>query len=385
MESPLQFEQLPTEVLVDILASICDIHCLWSLLLASPASHRVFNRYSEEIFWPAISDSIVPSQTQEVVSFILLLRAGAFRTTKLDDIIRKIKDREAGIVLGKSEELGYDFPTADTSKRPSLGDKRRILSLAAQVHCLSRSCIDHCLNQLAVARAEKRADWTGADDQIRRPSWVEEQRVVRAVWRIQLVFELKRAARSGLVLCARDDAADELNIQDFYDSSTSNLKAAHHEVMTAAEYLDHVHGTARPAASREGLPAPTWPLYNFSPSSLRMPTTGALRRSSMVLPTDGLWIVDSMSRGAHSPIKFAGFGPYRALGFAIWDRHRLADMGLASPPGQGRVTGLGSYFSYWLRLLSADDVVKAEEAMREVESQGGRLGPLQPMIQDNES
>ncbi|KAJ0275943.1 hypothetical protein COL940_008556 [Colletotrichum noveboracense] len=353
-ESTSQLENLPTEVLLQILAHIDDVHCLWNIITSSPASFRVFSQYSADIFWQSISESTITPQTQDIIRFVIQLRAGAHEETGLDEIFRKIKDREAGIVLGKSEEAGYDFESRDASKLPSLSVLRSVLSTAAQVHCLTRSCIDHNLQQLVDAKARGRLEWAPEDDRARRPSWVEEQRVLRAFWRLQLIYELKLAVNTSRVrdTPGTSDHANDFDIQSFYDSSNSNLKVAYHEVMTAIE---------------------------------RVPTTVAMRRSSLVLPADGLWIVDSMSRGAHSPIKYAGFEPYRFLGFAIWDRHRLAELGLASPPGHGRVTGLGSYFSYWLRLLDARDLARAEEVMREVENQGGRLGPLQPMIQDNAS
>ncbi|KAF5520196.1 hypothetical protein CGCA056_v008179 [Colletotrichum aenigma] len=388
-ESTSQLENLPTEVLLQILAHIDDVHCLWNVITSSPASYRVFNQYSTEIFWQSISESIITPQTQDIIRFVIQLRAGAHKETGLDEIMRKIKDREAGIVLGKSEETGYQFANRDASKAPSLSVLRTVLSTASQVHCLTRSCIDHHLQQLIDAKARGRLEWAPEDERARKPSWVEEQRVLRAFWRLQLIYELKLAVTTSRV---RDtpgvsDHVNDFDMQSFYDSSNSNLKVAYHEVMTAIEYVRHLKARRRNSSDSEThrLPQLTWPAKDIEPSARRVPTSSAMRRSSLVLPADGLWIVDSMSRGAHSPIKYAGFEPYRALGFAIWDRHRLAELGLASPPGHGRVTGLGSYFSYWLRLLNARDLAQAEEVMREVENQGGRLGPLQPMIQDNAS
>ncbi|KAF4830641.1 hypothetical protein CGCSCA4_v014222 [Colletotrichum siamense] len=388
-ESTSQLENLPTEVLLQILAHIDDVHCLWNVITSSPASFRVFSQYSADIFWQSVSESTITPQTQDIIRFVIQLRAGAHEETGLDEIFRKIKDREAGIVLGKSEEAGYDFESRDASKVPSLSVLRSVLSTAAQVHCLTRSCIDHNLQQLIDAKARGRLEWAPEDDRARRPSWVEEQRVLRAFWRLQLIYELKLAVTTSRVrdTLGTSHHANDFDIQSFYDSSNSNLKVAYHEVMTAIEYVRRLKTCRRNSSGSEThrLPRLTWPAKDIEPSSRRVPPSSAMRRSSLVLPADGLWIVDSMSRGAHSPIKYAGFEPYRALGFAIWDRHRLAELGLASPPGHGRVTGLGSYFSYWLRLLDSCDLARAEEVMREVENQGGRLGPLQPMIQDNAS
>ncbi|KAF9873158.1 hypothetical protein CkaCkLH20_09321 [Colletotrichum karsti] len=390
MDPTSRFENLPTEVLIHILTHIDDFHCVWNLLISSPASYRIFNHYSKEIFWPAISESTIPSQTQDIIRFIIQLRAGAFQKTNLNDIIRKIKDREGGIVLGKSEELGYDLPTRDSTKVPSLGVLRAVLRTAAQVHCLSRSCIEHYLRQLAAAKEMGRVEWLSREEPMENASWLEEQRVLRALWRVQLVLELRQAARTSDVLCPPEDpeCGASLDLESFYDSRTSNLKAAYHEVMTVLDYLQTLEDGKSGAglSRRDSLPLPpVSSLKDLRPATMRTPDTAMMRRSHLVMPTDSLWIVDSMGRGAHSPIKYAGFEPYRSLGFAVWDRHRLAHLGLASPPGHGRVTGLGSYFSCWLRLLSAEDLARAEERMREAESQGGRLEPLQPMIQDNAS
>ncbi|KAK2046390.1 hypothetical protein LZ31DRAFT_552294 [Colletotrichum somersetense] len=387
--SEAHFENLPTEVLLQILTHITDIHCLWNLLVSSPAAGRVFNQYCDDIFWPSVLDGIIPPQTQDVIRCIVSLRSGAFRSTPLDQLAGKIRDREAGIVLGQSSEMGYSLPTMDTTAKPSLTVMRSILAVASRVHALSRLCIGHYLANLSVAKAGGRLDTAPEGLADGQPSWVEEQRTIRAFWRVQLVFELNLAARTSKVQYPNEGTGTprELDVETFYDSTTSNLKVAYHEVMTAVDFLkesdflkvsDNITGLKR-------MPWDNRPAMSISPSTARMPPDPATRRSSLVLPADGLWIVDSMGRNAHSPIKYAGFEPYRRMGFAIWDRDRLARLGLASPPGHGRVTGLGSYFSFWLNLLNTQEMSQAEEMMREAECRGGRLDPLQPMMQDNAS
>ncbi|KAK1974110.1 hypothetical protein LZ30DRAFT_608892 [Colletotrichum cereale] len=383
--SDAYFENLPTEVLLQILTQVTDIHCLWNLLISSPAAGRVFNKYCDDVFWPSVLDGIIPSQTQDVIRCIVSLRSGAFRKTPLDQLAGKIRDREAGIVLGQSSELGYSLPTMDTTAKPSLTVMRSVLAVASQVNALSRLCIGHYLATLSAAKAEGRLDPASEKSVDDRPSWVEEQRAIRAFWRVQLVLELNLAARTSKVQSSGrgTDAPTELDVEAFYDSTTSNLKVAYHEVMTAVDFLKggDFGKTLSPATLSNRMPSNDCP----SPSTAGMPLDSATRRSSLVLPADGLWIVDSMGRNAHSPIKYAGFGPYRRMGFAIWDRERLARLGLASPPGHGRVTGLGSYFPFWLNLLDPLEMSRAQEKMREAECRGGRLDPLQPMIQDNAS
>lgn len=388
-ESLSQFENLPTEVLLQILVQISDIHCLWNLLISSPIASHIFNQYSNDIFWPAISNSIVPSQTQDIIRCIVSLRAGAFRNTPLDHLVRKIRDREAGIVLGQSSDMSYSFPTMDSARIPSLDVLRSVLATASRIHAMSRLCISHYLDRLLLARAEGRLEESSQWPKSDRLSWVEEQRIIRAFWRIQLVFELRLAARTSQVRNSPQHVKElnDLDIGAFYDSSTSNLKAAYHEVMTVLEYLrgTKLFSGVKTVTLLGRIPSPDSSPESIAPSTIAMPVTSATRGSALVLPADGLWIVDSMARNTHSPIKYAGFQPYRSLGFAIWDRDRLARLGLASPPGQGRVTGLGSYFSFWVRLLSPQDINRAEKRMREAEHRGGRLEPLQPMIQDNAS
>ncbi|WQF85994.1 hypothetical protein CDEST_11008 [Colletotrichum destructivum] len=388
-QSDAHLESLPTEVVLQILTQIGDVHCLWNLLISSPVASRVFNQYSDDIFWPSVTDGITPSQTQDAIRCIVSLRAGAFRSTPLDQLVGKIRDREAGIVLGQSLDLGYSISTMDTTAKPSLHVMRSVLAVASQVHALSRLCIGHYLAKLVAATTDGRLDAAPEWLDDFRPSWIEEQRITRAFWRVQLVLELKSAARTSLVQSPvdRDGAPEELDIESFYDSDTSNLKVAYHEVMTAMEFLKGLGfcGDRDPTRPIGRLPLPTHSQTDISPSMDRMPANSVTRRSSLVLPADGLWIVDSMARNAHSPIKYAGFRPYRNMGFAIWDRERLARMGLASPPGNGRVTGLGSYFPCWLSLLNPQEMAQAEGKMKEAECRGGRLDPLQPMIHDNAS
>ncbi|KAK1594179.1 uncharacterized protein LY79DRAFT_578807 [Colletotrichum navitas] len=388
-ESDTYLENLPTEVLLQILTQITDIHCLWNLLASSPAAGRVFNQYCDDIFWPSVLDGIIPPQTQDVIRCVVSLRSGAFRNTPLDQLAGKIRDREAGIVLGQSSELGYSLPTIDTTAKPSLTVMRSILAVATRIHSLSRLCIGHYLATLSAAKAGGRLGTAPEGLTDGQLSWVEEQRTIRAFWRVQLVHELNLAARTSKVQSSDEGAGTpgELDVEAFYDSTTSNLKVAYHEVMTALDFLKESELGKAPGQTTalKRMPSKNHPGMSISPSTARMPPDPATRRSSLVLPADGLWIVDSMGRNAHSPIKYAGFGPYRKMGFAIWDRERLARLGLASPPGHGRVTGLGSYFSFWLNLLDTQEMSRAEERMREAECRGGRLDPLQPMIQDNAS
>ncbi|OHW94790.1 hypothetical protein CSPAE12_06609 [Colletotrichum incanum] len=238
-ESNAHMENLPTEVLLQILTQISDIHSLWNLLISSPAASRVFNQYSDDIFWTSVFDSIIPSQTQDVIRFIISLRAGAFRSTPLDQLVSKIRDREAGIVLGQSTELGYSLSNMDNTAKPSLSVLRSVLAVASEVHALSRLCIDHYRASLVAATTEGRLDsapeWLTND----QPSWVEEQRTIRAFWRVQLVLELNLAVRTSQVQSSTEGnrTLEKLDIETFYDSNTSNLKVAYHEVMTALDFL----------------------------------------------------------------------------------------------------------------------------------------------------
>ncbi|KXH44276.1 hypothetical protein CSIM01_08056 [Colletotrichum simmondsii] len=389
----IHFEGFPTEVLLQILTQIDDVHYLWNLLISSPIASRVFNQYSDDIFWPAVTENNIPSQTQKVIRCIISIRSGAYKNTPHLTLAARISDREAGIVLGQSSDSDYILPTMDTTKKPDLPVMRSVLATASRLHSLSRLCIKYYQDSLVAAKMEGRLDAPElpAHDKL---SWCEEQRIIRAFWRVQVVLEMNLAARRSLLLGTKVDGkgpedlkTEVLDIQSFYDSTTTNFKAAYHEVMTAVDYLKSLSTSKTDSATAlmYRMPSPDSSIEDISPSSRGMPATPETRRSALVLPADSLWIVDSMGRNAHSPMKFAGFEPYRRMGFAIWDRNRLAGLGLASPPGHGRVTGLGSYFPLWVKLLGSQDMARAEGKMREVECRGGRLDPLQPMIQDNAS
>ncbi|KAK1674171.1 hypothetical protein BDP55DRAFT_668040 [Colletotrichum godetiae] len=386
----IKFEGLPTEVLLHILTQIDDVHCLWNLLISSPILSRVFNHYSDDIFWPAVTENYIPSQTQKVIRCVISIRAGAYQNTPHLTLAARISDREAGIVLGQSSDSDYILPTMDPTKGPDLTVMRSILATASRLHSLSRLCISHYQDSLVAAKTEGRLDVPdlSATDKL---SWCEEQRMIRAFWRVQVVLEMNLAARRSQLLGTKGEGKDlkteVLDIKSFYDSTSTNFKAAYHEVMTAIDYLQTLSTskTHSVTALVDRMPPSESPIEDISPSARGMPATPDSRRSALVLPADSLWIVDSMGRNAHSPMKYAGFEPYRKMGFAIWDRDRLARLGMASPPGHGRVTGLGSYFPKWVKLLGSQDMARAEGKMREAECRGGRLDPLQPMIQDNAS
>ncbi|KAJ5676195.1 hypothetical protein N7462_009092 [Penicillium macrosclerotiorum] len=157
-------------------------------------------------------------QIRESITLLAILESATFPYTSLDAFIadfvhvtvKDVSPQRPGDLRPISPPLPNDLP--DNTPIPTI---RRVLSLYAQIVHLTVACLDHYLERFNALRPENMVDskarysrdlkktppwnqifeaFTVPVSDYGPPVWEEEQRVSRALWRIQLIHDLCTAA-----------------------------------------------------------------------------------------------------------------------------------------------------------------------------------------------
>ncbi|KAK7992996.1 hypothetical protein PG988_001790 [Apiospora saccharicola] len=188
-------ERLPVDILLPILACLADIECLDNLVQASPF---------------ALSNGTIRPFTVSLIRFAAYIRASSL-PPHVEDLptLRHCISRE-------TTEYPYDPPrwSHPPCPLPSVPATilRSILASHRAIIRLSVKCLEFHLLLFKELRPDHLADesfewhhiYYGEEDDwdccyIRPLTWVEEQRVIRACWRIELGKNLRAAVDAGLI------------------------------------------------------------------------------------------------------------------------------------------------------------------------------------------
>ncbi|KAL1999083.1 hypothetical protein VTN02DRAFT_5072 [Thermoascus thermophilus] len=376
------FRTLPAPVLEMILELVDDLPALHNLHDASPA---VASLLHEDGVAPVIVEAIIsrsiPWHTRHLIRRTALIRwnadddnggppvpsswdafVGAYMWTEDDDSCRHEGDR-------------HPLPKAIP---PSI--ICRILSLASKVRRLAHRCIhemiDRCMalepSRLLDPTCQFRGHGGGSEPPGERfqpmdvgpPSWVEEQRVCRAIWRLIMFFELRDAVVGTRTKQARWCWPEKdvhrlrtLQYDDFWKPSVSACVHQMHELKTVAECLFSLTSPAATASTDR------YPCF-LSTTSTTTTTTTPAEKSSRVCsrcpPTfepkparERTWgqsehdLNWSGSPGFHfvvlnlggipqSHLRYVELRVFRRFGFAIWDWRRMEALGFLKAPSGNR-------------------------------------------------
>ncbi|TQV98931.1 hypothetical protein V2A60_007372 [Cordyceps javanica] len=213
----MALENLPYELLLHVLSNVPDLTTLDCLLRASPAAYRLFDNGTSavEIFECVLSDGCVCDHVQVLMRQVALLRSGArpfppgyteytpwpvapgilsFRRQVIEESLRHSSRQ-------KASPAGFAPKRLDRDTEPCI--LRGLLVTARRLTAASLDCLNFYLDELAHITSEK-GHHPGLVSGL-PPAWSEEQRCVRTLWRLQLVFDLKRAARRGTLGWSRKD------------------------------------------------------------------------------------------------------------------------------------------------------------------------------------
>lgn len=185
------WEDLPTEIKISIVSHVRDLGSLGALLHASPFAFRQFGPDAR-----ALAETILASHTgghtAVLVWLCALLRAGTLpfrdnatflRCVTLEALTPALRIRPSSWG-GAPRGLPADCDPAIV---------RGLLSVARHVTRVAGECLHTMRDRFAAPAAPEGPPRWGGGQRVKRDprlafTWEEEQRVVRALWRVQLIY-----------------------------------------------------------------------------------------------------------------------------------------------------------------------------------------------------
>lgn len=399
-----QLESLPPEILLQVAKWLPDLASLHAFALAAPTVYRLLHRHGGDVLEDITSNTFFTTpHTRDLIRLIVLARASALPAWTVDGFTQQFL---RPTMMLESSPGGTNVPPVPAELPLS------ILGTAKRVHNWVQLCLAHHLRRLRVAqpRLRRPADpgfnYThgfGPDDAmvpgwrrrcagvpydtpIMGPAcWVEEQVVVRALWRLQLFYDLKWAAREGRFGAwpAEDmQRLSYISLEELF-SPPHPLLAQYQELLTITEFLQDMTGqasvTAIPAVSELTSTCPLQGIPETDEYWIHSPLLGSryeppgLRARPHVDLT-----LTSVINADESPIRGAPTRIFRRLGFAIWSDSRLALLGLENEPRRRATSRAPSrpfadYWFQWRSLLTQEELCSVEEDLEKRDQERRRL------------
>ncbi|KAM7210491.1 hypothetical protein V8F06_014129 [Rhypophila decipiens] len=241
-------------------------------------------------------------------------------------------------------------------------------------------CLDSCLDRLRCRIQPAEGVTLGP------PTWTEEQRTIITLWRVQCFYELKNARIKGR-LQNNWDATKLANLGSttVYSGTFAPRGFQREQMITAHELLEKIKAEGSMSdigqlpqvegfSRRKFKKRPRVLLRLPSPGNHSMccetPYPGAKARQSMsetISKEPTAWVYlhryGRPNDADKSPLQRPPIHPFRNLGVFLWDRERLADLGLW-PDRDRDILEFDEgprHFSTWLGLLTPEEVAQAVE------------------------
>ncbi|KAJ0163061.1 hypothetical protein CTA2_3581 [Colletotrichum tanaceti] len=387
--SVANLDHLPTEILEQILLYITDLRSIYHLVTASPTASRVFE--SSAVGPKALDHALAESMSPHVVQ--LVRRVGLVRTATPENppasSLREFVERYTRFLDGKDCSLNSAAPSLALSLRGQPPQRvRGILLTARRICCLAWACLEHYRSQWSsVTPAHLEGDFfwgAGGEKPWRQvppgkpyklqpvgpPCWIEEQRVMRGFWRLQLLIDLELAASEGRLDWAPEDGQREVSPEILLAGWTWQKE----EFLTVVDFVDRVRGCPILTQGSRRLPAP--PPDCKSAKTWQDPAVPGVEdsnwsqeKSSMTGPPCWTFYILRLLESRHSPVRGVPFWPYRQLGLAIWDVDKLEALELSHMPYVSRGLRPTTYVSgqifTWRSLLSQELIAELQRNMEE--------------------
>jgi len=398
----------PPEILLQIAKSVPDLRSLHHLALALPSIYRLWISHGSEILREVTSNrSVTTPQVRDLILLVALLRSGEMPVWSFDTFLERFV--RPTMVLNSAPESPCSIPTPTSCPLSVLGT-------AGRMYHLTHSCLEYYLERLREVqpRLQRPVDqgfdyeapygphemmvpgWLREVEGIfyetpcmEPPSWIEEQVVFRAFWRLQLLYDFRRAGKqSRLDGWSESDVSRIANLQldELFPCAHPHM-TTYHEIVSVQEYLDESSGGDLPPqeeASKEDVglaeipdDAWSWVLRSGTVRHLQYSPNGLLNRGPVHLALHGLISRDE------SPINGVSFSVFRRLGFALWDNQRLATLQLADEPLYvGQETTLrkrpSQFWFSWRSILSEEELAVVVNRLSDAEDEVTRQGRLDP-------
>lgn len=429
----LSLEALPTELILRVMCELMDLDALFNLIRASPVASRIFGHYAHEIMEAVLSMCPLKIEIQQLVRAVILARSSALPFNHLHEF-KLLFEEQPLYTLDGFRPPPLTLPS-DSLKAASSESIRSGLATACRISALTYTCLGfylerlydksicnpyHCGDReypLHVLVCNTTHSWTRSvgkpvmADYDRPPSWVEEMRVARPLWMIQLIGEVQRLAEqnpNGLGWPLEDiEEAARMEPEAFVINRNHYFENMEEEAKTVCEYLQHLGGEDGESSQRSPtdyyrLPRPpaiearTWITKMPQPAMRKTEFGNVYDLGNRLIPADppipslkllakdrprgrlgihkspfrgqdpidadttGLGIdryVDLAFRSAKSPLPDVPFDVFRRLGFALWDDARMRAMHFAWKHDPGRMTA--AQFFVWRSLLPEEEIAEA--------------------------
>jgi hypothetical protein len=359
------FGQLPNEILLEILKASQSLSCLWSMVQASLVMRVLLNSHASEIVGEVIRKT-TDARIQSLMRGIILLRTSSKDSTQLSF-------SEAQSLYRAKEALLNDHESIDPKSAT------KFPCLAQKIHTIAHSCIEHYIQKCAAMRPSSLLKLGGglncahnsnkeafdlAESKPFRPpitgppSWVEEQRVILALWRTQFFLELKIAGSEGRLGWDEKDLATlkSAQLNDFSPLEYYELE----QVLTVYEYLLELAGLACIESLRQ-LPEPQGGARLVNECQPKPPTRPPrediyhqCERWLYHMPSSIKFHLFMARNYKITPLPDLAFRPYRKFGFALWDNKRMMDLGFSLPGEQAFFRGAECYY-VWYSILTEEE------------------------------
>ncbi|TEA15182.1 hypothetical protein C8034_v002404 [Colletotrichum sidae] len=389
-------ESLPPELLNEIFSYITDPRTLYHLLVASPASSRLFE-YSQsgpQALDDVLSHSMAP-QICAMVRGVALVRTANPENRRVASLKAFVEQYASPRAVKPTCPLAAP-PLAQTLQHQPERTSRCILLTVRRIHHLTSACLEHyrerCLSINPSRAVDPKIRWGEGGEKAWRqdfpgvpyqpapmapPTWVEEQRVMRGFWRLQLLCDAERAIAERRLDWDFGEAGKRVLLPELVCRNFGQKD----ELDTVFDYVCHLQQNPASATNSTLLPAPPeghrcrWPeqAQPEAPLDSVMGPVHMFGRSSLA----GVFYSSLLGLFGESPVRGVPFRPFRELGLAIWEVEKLVVLGLWEPPldykGVVRDYMLamwsnGDKLFRWRSLLSPGDLaevwVKNEERER---------------------
>lgn len=407
-------ESLPTELLLKVLKDLPDLTSLDSVLHASPIVYRVFDEYAVEItetilecdYEIVVTYDNRPYKSEEIhhgphaiesgvtcayirIMFYMMasIRSDRFPVHSLSEFCQKVVDPFWWKTTRHGRATrGYFMPESlpkDTEPKVV----RSLIATYRRLNWLSMDCLRFYLARFEstspaipamrkkIFRLGRRArPWINHKPSLDRfggipikardagpPSWVEEQRAARAFWRLQLLYDMRKAARGNLLTnWPVEDlytlrGYDQAQLLFLYDPTHyGRINPREHpekeEIYSAAQYLERAHRchwpdeVRAPGGLQVSRASEWWPLPRHETRGDKMlaqPSAACQARPELTVYL-GYWDLSQVMW----------------LGFAFWSEERMRSRGLLGNPRDIGSWGAFKYAFVWHSMVSGADPAK---------------------------
>ena len=220
----VSLESMPPEILLAVITSLPGLDSLWNLLQASSQAWRLFEDGSKSILITegilSGPQSIIPSKVRDPIRAVILVRYGVLPFEGLKEFRPQFMKAMIPCLTPDDTRVKNLGPMS-LSYTPSPTVLRSVATTAHHITALSQSYLASCLERLRDPSFQPLhahnltphythdykdiGEWIPAWDRefvgtpvsvthVGQPTWVEEMRVVRVMWIIQLVREMQLLA-----------------------------------------------------------------------------------------------------------------------------------------------------------------------------------------------